>query len=168
MLTLQHHTELGETPWKWRGEFISTDAKESTAQPSSAPSAKHRSQTPIYWVGADPPLSSESKDTIAHSDSYSNTYENRTVEGGQYYVQTWATNPSPISPTLPWTQTLHKAPIIKTSNTQHKKASKTTNQTTQTTRKQSQNTYYTLNIDPNTTNQTSSWRWASPSISKAD
>ena len=132
----------------------STNAKESTAHPSSAPNAKHHSQTPIYWVGADSLPSSESNDTIVHSDSSSNTYRNRTGEGGPYYVRTWATNPSPNLPALLQTQTPRHTPITKTSNTQHKKAYKTTNQTARTTRKQYLTTYYTLNIDLNTTNQT--------------
>ena len=162
MHTQLHHIVLEETPWKWRGEFIYTDAKESTAHPSSAPNAKHHSQTLIYWVGADLLPNSEPNDTIAHSDSSSNTYRNQTVEDGPYYVQTWATSPSPISPTLPQTQTPRHTPTTNTSNTQHKKAYKTTNQTTRTTRKQYLTTYYTLSIDLNTTNQTSSGLWDSP------
>jgi hypothetical protein len=152
---------LEETPWKWHGEFIYTDAKESTAHLSSAPNAKHNSQTLIYWVGADSLPSSEPKDTIAHSDSSSNTYRNQTVEDGLYYVQTWATSPSQISPTLRHTQTPRHTPTTKTSNTPHRKAYKTTNQTTRITHKQYLTTYYTLNIDLNTTNQTSSGLWDS-------
>ena len=55
---------------------------------------------------------------------------------------------------------------IKASHTQNKKSYKMTNQKTQPTHNTYPTMSFTRNIDPNTTNRTSSGRWASPSTSK--
>ena len=73
------------------------------------------------------------------------------------------TNFSNVTPDIDTPHTL----TTKTSNTQHKKAYRMTNQKTRTTHKPYPTTSYTRNIDQSTTNQISSGRWDLPSTSNA-